>query len=101
MVAQAFEIDLRGKNLEEVMQGLRENGFLVSKTDVPLWDNDFRETLRFVWVMEKEAHLLTVITSAGEKKMLWPGENLYFIDQPEDIRTVEYGWAVIAPGAIP
>ncbi len=106
MELQPFEVDLRGKQLEEVVQLLTDKGFNVSSSDTKMWESRWKPEdpldmnspsppVHIVWIKDGEAKYLTVIfeqKGVETKATLVPGMDLHLFDQAPSQKSKDKEW---------
>ncbi len=106
MELQPFEVDLRSKQLEEVVQLLKDNGFNVSSSDDTMWESRWEPThpldkgtpsppVHIIWIKDEEAKYLTVIfeqKGVETRATLVPGMDLHLFDQAPSQKSKDKEW---------
>lgn len=106
MELQPFEVDLRGRQLKEVVQLLTENGFNVHSSETKMWESRWKPThpldqdtpsppVHIVWIKDEEAKSLTVVfeqDGVETKATLVPGMDLHLFDQAPSQKGQEKEW---------
>jgi hypothetical protein len=100
-IVRPLEIDLRGKSFEELLQQIRESGYVAVASQARVLDKqsatqeeDKQLSIHLLWVNSKKSANITVVDFTGSELVLEPEAALCFFSDSESQSNDSVLWIV-------